>query len=90
MHSAGFHGLWLTTAKDTSIRKEHAIANRYVFDVEETICVLSPGALSRSAYRPPRHSTQVNLTPYAKVSVLRIISFRQVRLHSSAAETRQR
>jgi Rieske 2Fe-2S family protein len=31
-HSAGFDGLWLNTAQEMSIRNEHAIADRYLFD----------------------------------------------------------
>lgn len=35
MHSKGFDGLWLNTAQEMSIRNEHAIADRFIFGVDE-------------------------------------------------------
>ena len=35
MHSKGFDGLWLNTAQEMSIRNGHAIADRFIFGVDE-------------------------------------------------------
>jgi hypothetical protein len=35
MHSRGFEGLWLNTAQEMSIRNEHAIADRFIFGVDD-------------------------------------------------------
>lgn len=35
MHSRGFEGLWLNTNQEMSIRNEHAIADRFIFGVDD-------------------------------------------------------